>query len=230
MKEIKFVFVALGGVLIPLAAIADDVVFDSQRAERKLHAGEHSVILEFPFENQGINPVKVIKFEGDCDCMKGVPMEEIVHPQGKGVIRAQFEGGGFWRGKIAKGVWVHFDNGQRERLIGVVDLTPAVNVEPWTLQWLVGKPEEEKSVRIKFPQGAEAEVTSVTLPQTGFRYRIETVEASREYLIHITQPVVVSPSVARAKVTTTSKFGIAKSFSLFLLIQEERLAGPIKGK
>jgi hypothetical protein len=59
-----------------------------------------------------------------------------------------------------------------------------IRIEPPTLTWIIGEPVVEKSFRLRILWPEEIRLLKVDCVRQEFAFRIETVVAGREYLVH----------------------------------------------
>lgn len=196
-----------------------EVVFDQTTLSRSLKAGERTTVLEYAFVNRGSEEVRIVRFTGPCNCMRGELVEGKVVSGGRGTIRVTFTGNTWSNGQLTRNLLAHFNNGQNINLSARLDMTSPATVEPWSLTWRGEKEKKElKRIDIRFPPDAEAEVAALEPEGEDFDLKLEVVENKRYYRI-LAVPVATSPEqgVHVVRVKTTSRWIPNGAFNVYLV-------------
>jgi hypothetical protein len=178
--------------------------FKSQRIEFRVAPDQQRVKAKFAFINEGGAAVRIEAVQTDCSCLKAQAPEDEIPPGGQGAVSAEFRVGSL-RGVVEKHLWVKLREGGRVRrvLLNAVLVVPdLVELEPRKLGWAGGEDPGEKSFRVRMTCDEEVHLLDVTCSRPGFAFRVETIDAGREYLVHAKPLNVESTTIALVRFVT----------------------------
>jgi hypothetical protein len=212
--------------LVPAAACAaGGIDFEDGRLSQRAEHGAAELVYVFRFVNKSGGPVALEHVEEGCGCLKGKGLFESVAAGEEGEIRGVMDLKGL-HGTVAKSMWLRFTNGERHELVAEAVVPATLVIEPTDLAWRRGDEPEARQVAIRIEAGPPLEVTDVVSNLPRFSLRLETVEAGRHYLLHVTPGATDKEEAAVIQVRTSSKEPRDALRAVFASVTETRSANP----
>lgn len=181
--------------------------FPAERIEFRVEPDQEHMEAQFDFVNDGNKPVRIESVQTDCTCLKAEAPEGEIPPGGRGVVSAEFVVGSL-RGTVKKHLSVQVRDGKvmrRIRLDAVLVVPEVVRVEPRTLSWTLGGELAEQSFRVRMSGPDKVRLLKVVASRPNFVFRVETLAAGREYLVHAKPLSMDGPLIALVNFTTDSR-------------------------
>jgi hypothetical protein len=169
----------------------------------------------FEFTNRGDKPVTILSVDTSCDCLDAEPSEKVIAPGAAGRIRARFtvadRSGVFQRIIIV----TTDDTKEPAALTAELDVPEVAKLTPRSLEWALHSPADTKTIELTIAEGLALTLGEVRPTSDAFTARLETLEAGRRYLLHLTPRSTAEAASAAIRIHATSATGRALIFSAY---------------
>lgn len=158
---------------------------------------QKSLQLAYAFKNTGDKPVAIRDVQTNCDCTAAATDKQIYQPGEAGVLSARFTVGD--RGGVyQRAITVLTDDGTPpQRLTLQIEVPELAAVTPRVRDWAVGSDAAEQSVEVAVNEAIRVNFTEVFVSATGFKARVEPIEAGRRYRVFV-KPVSTAEATSAA--------------------------------
>ncbi len=224
----KFPFAALALLLsIPPFPAFGGVKFEKDRLDLKANPEDSTLVTEFPFVNEGKEPVRIMELRSSCGCLSAVADKDEYAAGEKGIITATFDLGRF-TGEEEKAINVRTSEKENAdyRLVVGVEIPEVFVVEPDLLEWEVGEGTKTKSFRIKVPHKDPIHIITIAPSRENFQYELIEHKAGRDYEIKLTPVSTETPMLGVLKITTDCKIEKHRRQLAFFSIARPKPAPP----
>ncbi len=179
----------------------------SDRFEGRPAPLQATLDVAFAFRNGSSRPVTLRSIQSNCDCLQVGASKTTLSPGESGVVTARFTVGdriGLYERTITV---VSDDTAEPKRLLVRIDVPEAAAATPNILEWRLGAAAEEKIVTVRVATGLKIDFREATPSNSGFRVRLETVEAGELYRLHISHAATHAAANAAIRVRGTASTG-----------------------
>lgn len=185
-------FLCLALALFFYGELGAKMVFQSTLVEIEVPHDVNEVTGEFPFEVIG-GDATIISYDALCTCLAG-RVEPLMPDRSaklhwkdgeKGVIKARFDTSKFM-GTVDKAIELKLEGREPIHLTVRVHIPQLVKLEPNTLKWKNGGPNEEKVARIQVNHSAPIHIISHSATRgEAYPYELKTIKEGWEYEIRV---------------------------------------------
>ncbi len=213
-------------VLCAITAQAD-LVFEAPDVLKKAKPGEQQLVIEYPFENKGEQPVSIVGWDAPCSCLNAeihppeFAKKEPIPPGTKGFVRATFSIGNF-SGTVEKAIGLFYQEGKTEPdqyLKMQVEIPVLFDIQPKTLKWSLGKDKAPQSFKIKVSHEKPIHILSAATTNQEFTYEIKTITDGWEYDVVVT-PKAETPGFGILRFKTDCTVAGQESHQAFMVVQQ----------
>jgi hypothetical protein len=202
--------IALGSALParPAAAGEGELRFETVRVVKEVAPDQDVVDAEFPFVNDGNLPAEIISVISNCSCLLAEAPEGPIKPGDKGVVHGKFKVGSF-SGTVEKQLQARIVQAGKARnvpLTVAIVVPDVVKITPTTLAWTVGGDPVEQTFKVKVEWKEPINLLKVECSRPEFEFRVETIEAGREYAVHVKPLQIDQPLLGLFQFKTDCKF------------------------
>ncbi len=165
-----------------------------------------AALTSFSFKNTGDRPVKILKIESSCGCLKAELDRDVDGPGETGSGTAEFKISSFV-GRQEKTVHVTTDHPtQPEWVIPfILEVPIVIEIEPRTLQWWVGDDPDTKVCTVRMVGAEPMNLTKVSSTRESVTFDWKEIEAGRTYEIRVTPESTHAVLLGALKLETDSK-------------------------
>ena len=192
------------------------------------------IFIEFPFENKSKETVTIVEYDAPCTCMgarirRPDGVESLVFKPGdKGIIIGKLEFENF-KGTIDKMIIIRTDKDKTAdpsiQLTCRVTIPIVISADVETLEWTLGDALEPKVFHIKVDHTKPVNITKHKIGYGGneaFDYKLEVVEAGKEYKITVTPKKTNQAFIAPLKFYTDCEIERFKLVQIFVSISPKK--------
>lgn len=164
---------------------------------------DKQVIAHYRFTNAGRSPVTIGEIRTSCGCTTTALTKRQYSPGESGEIEARFQLAGHL-GHQEK--WIHVttdlpaDDPTLLRL--VVDIPPAIKIDPELLMWRVGDQAEPKVFRVAVADEFPANIVSVQSDNPAVKLEVHESRPGKVLEVRVTPPSTVKPENATLLIRT----------------------------
>ncbi len=201
--------------------------FDSLQIETVAEPSSPSVWVEFPFQNQGIPPVKILALESSCTCLQASTDKELYLPGDRGFVHTEFALEGR-TGVLEKQLTLETDHGggSSVRLSVKVTVPLIIELEPDGLTWAIGSPPIEKTVQFRVVREEPIHITEVESKHEHFAVDWKEIEKGRHYEIHVKPQNTDGVRIAAIRIETDCKIDSQKKKLVFVHVDQANALAP----
>ncbi|MEO5916148.1 MAG: DUF1573 domain-containing protein [Luteolibacter sp.] len=219
-------------ILLMMSALAraGTLEFKELVKEQAIAPDAETATTEFAFTNKTDKPVRIIKSDPGCDCLKvevaGGKLEYA--PGESGVIRTLFKVGNAI-GTVEKSVAIWLDNDPVAKpslqlkinfhIPVLVEFSPAK-----TLSWDIGGKAATQIIHLSMAEGNVINVMGVSVKDS-FTCELKTIEKGSKYDLLVTPKTTDVQDVAIIRIETDSRIAKQKTFQAFAAVRK-----PVAGK
>jgi hypothetical protein len=163
--------------------------------------------VQYHYRNDSKEPVAILHVETNCECLGATPSRKKLAPGETGTLTARFTVGdriGLYERHI---LVLTSESATPTRLTARFEVPELAAVTPRTIEWTLDAEAQEKPVKIVLSPGLEFEPAEIGYSSAGFRARLETVAAGREYRLWIKPDGTAHPASAAVRVIGREKSG-----------------------
>lgn len=204
MKTLPAIFFLLA--ILPIRA---ELKFETPVIDADATLDATTLVREYKFTNAGTKPIRITQADAGCSCLAvEVAAGKLTYAPGEsGTMRATFEIGNF-TGTVEKPIMIWLEGDRDDAPSGKVTLRVHIPViialEPKTLKWEQGGPEEMKNIDVKMDYKDPIKVTSVTTSNENFTAKMVTVEEGKHYKVEVTPRSTAAGGFTIVRIETDS--------------------------
>ncbi|TLD70950.1 DUF1573 domain-containing protein [Phragmitibacter flavus] len=189
---------------IPLHA---GLVFDQNPLELKPGPADEVVEAKFTFHNGGDKPITITGLDSNCSCLEANMDKATYQPGEKGSGTATFKVSTFV-GKHEKSLRISTNDPKEpeQTLTTIIDIPVIVDVQPKTLQWVLGEAPTAKSVDITIAGPDPVHIKNVTATRDNVTFTLEEVEPGRKYRINLQPKDTETVTIGALRIETDSQY------------------------
>jgi len=179
----------------------------------------------FTFTNTGKKPVLVTGLESSCSCLEATLDKRVYQPGEKGTGKAKFKVSSF-TGRHEKFLHIYTDDPDARDVVlnAVIDVPIIVEVEPKTLEWVIGDKPEPKQFHVKMVGKDEIHVQKVVSSREGMKAEFAEIKPGREYEVTVTPVNTDNVLVGFAWIETDSKIAkYQRTAAFYNIMSKEQL-------
>jgi len=174
---------------------AATITWEKSKIELTASIEDSAAEVEFTFTNTGPHPVKIIKTRTSCGCTVASQSLDSPYPPGQqGHIKVIFTFGertGTHENKITVETAEILPDGSQGKpeihhLSLVVNIPPAIKIEPGFLYWLPREAKNPKTARVTVADNLDIEVYGIRVGDPALDAKFKTITPKKEYEITIT--------------------------------------------
>ena len=155
--------------------------FEKVHEEYRAKAEDDAFKVKFPFVNRGKEPVKIVKIESSCGCLKAEVDKEVVKPGEAAAVTGIFNLG-VATGPNEKILTIKTDEGgDPYELVTTVIVPEVVSIEPKILSWEIGSEAEAKEFMVTMKHEEPIRIVEVACSREEFEAGVEAIEEGRKY-------------------------------------------------
>jgi len=200
------------------------LVFDKNPLELHPGPGDDVVEASFSFHNGGDKPITITGLDSSCSCLEASMDKATYQPGEKGVGKAIFKVSTF-TGRQEKTLKISTDDSKEpeQTLSTVIDIPVIVDIQPKTLQWVIGEAAVTKSVLVKMTGPDPIHIKSISSTRDNVTYNLEEVKPGREYRINVQPKTTENVTIGALRFETDSKYKRhARQLAFFNIVRPEQ--------
>lgn len=163
--------------------------------------------VQYHYRNDSKEPVTILHVETNCECLGATPSRKRLAPGESGTLTARFTVGdriGLYERHI---LVLTSESATPTRLTARFEVPEPAAITPRSIEWTLGAEAQEKPVKIVLSPGLEFEPAEIGYSSAGFRARLETVVAGREFRLWIKPDATARAASAAVRVIGREKSG-----------------------
>lgn len=200
------------------------LVFDKNPLELKPGPADEVVEAKFTFHNGGDKPITITGIDSNCSCLEASMDKATYQPGEKGHGTAKFKVSTFV-GIHEKTLRISTDDPKEpeQTLTTIIDIPIIVDVQPKTVQWILGEPPTTKSIDITIAGPDPVHLKNITATRENVTFKLEEIEAGRKYRINV-QPIDTDTvTIGALRIETDSQYKRhTRQLAFFNIIRPEQ--------
>jgi Protein of unknown function (DUF1573) len=191
----------------PVGFAAQGLVWDAATKEAKLPPLATHFGVQFSYKNTAMHEVKILHVDTNCDCLSATPDPKVLAPGATGTLNARFTVGdrlGVYERTITV---LTTESATPTRLTVRIEVPEAAALTPRAVEWALNSAPAERAVEIAIADGLAIELGEIGYSSTGFRARLETLQAGRAYRLWMKPESTAAATSAAVRVFGREKSG-----------------------
>lgn len=183
------------------------LTWDRQQQQINLPPLATEAEVQYHYRNDSKQAVTILHVETNCECLGATPSRKKLAPGESGTLTARFTVGdrlGLYERHI---LVLTSESATPTRLTARFEVPEPADISPRSLEWAHGAEAQEKAVKIVLAPGLVFEPAEIGYSSSGFRARLETVAAGREYRLWIKPDGTAHAASAAVRVIGREKSG-----------------------
>lgn len=200
--------------------------FEKPSIKLKPTPDQEEVTAHFKFTNQSNSPIKILSIDSTCSCLSAELDQTTYLPGQKGTGTATFKVSTF-SGRQEKDLIIHTQGSasNQHRLPFVIDIPIVVELQPHSLQWVVGDDNQEKFIDIHIHDTQPVKILSYKATRDNIQVRLETLKEGKHYRLFIKPNTTEHASLGAVRLETDSVYPRhRKQLAFFNILSKEAAA------